>query len=216
MPILPAPRTPTRLNSILRSSSPHGVISSLLTPQSGCRGRRFAVRLSERRTQFGGEKRHRRTLEQTDDRQGLFQLFLDHGNHLDGSERRSARLEEVVVHADSRPAQNLSPYVRKRRFQRAARCYVHCGMERLLPEPVFLNGLCKPVDVVQVLANPLQALGPVSDTECQMPARGREFFRVDGCRYLVRDRRLFVGIVFDGLPERSAGKIQDVPASFRY
>ena len=68
-------------------------------------------------------------------------------------------------------------------------------MERLLPEPVFLNGPCKPVDVVQVLPNPLQALGPVSGTECQCRA-GREFFRVDGCRHLVPDRRLLVRIVF--------------------
>ena len=42
--------------------------------------------LQSARTQFGGEKCHGRALEQTDDRQGLFQLFLDHGNHLDGPE----------------------------------------------------------------------------------------------------------------------------------
>jgi len=38
----------------------------------------------------------------------------------------------------------------------------------LLPEPVFLNGLYKPVDVVQVLPDPLQALGPVTGAECKI------------------------------------------------
>ena len=71
---------------------------------------------------------------------------------------------------DLRPAQDLSPYVRKRRFQRAARCHVRGGMERLLPEAVFLNGLCKPVDVVQVLPDSLQALR--AGQRHRMPMRG--------------------------------------------
>src|SRR5207302_10892515 len=110
------------------------------------------------------------------------------------SERPYARLKEVIVPPDSRSAQNLAPDVHKRRFQPAARCSVHRGRKRLLPEPIFLNSLCKPVDVVQAVSNLLQALGSVSDTKCQSRA-GREFFRVDVCRQLVPDRRRCVWIV---------------------
>src|SRR5258706_10062440 len=68
-------------------------------------------------------------------------------------------------------------------------------MEWLIPEQVFLNGLRKPVDVVQALPDPLQALGPVSDAECQCRA-GRTFFWVYCCWRLPPDRRLFVRAVF--------------------
>src|SRR5438445_13088448 len=144
MPMLPAPRTPIFWNLMLGSVRPPRHITSPLTPQSGPRRGGADLNLPGRRTQFGGEKCHRRTLEQTDDGQILFEFLLDHGNHLDGSEGRSARFKEVIVHPDSRPAQYLLPYVGERDFQRVARCDVHpvILMKRLLPEPVLLNGLC--------------------------------------------------------------------------
>src|SRR4030095_734992 len=195
MPILPAPRTPTVLNSMLRSSSSLGVISSLLTPMSGRHRRGFSWCLSRRRIQFGRKQRNRRALEQADNRQGMAQLLLDHSNHLDGSERRPACLEEVFVHPDARPAQHLFPYARKRRFRRAAGRYVGTGSKWLLAEPVFLDRLRKSLDVAQILRNLLQALRLLRDTECQSGAR-RWFFTVHGRRLLALHRRALVWTVF--------------------
>src|SRR5256885_16886523 len=108
--MFPAPRTPIRLNSTLRSLPPHDVPSPL-TPQRGPSGGGSAIGLAGGRTQFGGEEGHGRTLEQADDRQILLELLFDRGNQLDGLERRAAPLEEVVVHPDARSAQHPLPNV---------------------------------------------------------------------------------------------------------
>src|SRR2546428_1227044 len=98
MPMFPAPRTPTRLNSTLRSLPPHDVPAPL-TPQRGPGGGGSAVGVARGRTQFGGEEGHRRTLEQGDGGQILLELLFGRGKQLDGPPRRRAHPEEVVVHS---------------------------------------------------------------------------------------------------------------------
>src|SRR5882724_12459147 len=164
MPMFPAPSTPIRLNSMLRSLPPHDVPAPL-TPQSGPSGGGSAVGVAGDPAQFGGEEGHGRTLEQADDGQILLELLFDRGNQLDCLQRRTAHLEEVLVRPDARPAQDALPNVQQRGLQRAGRCDVLRCLERLIPEPVCLDGLSKPLDVAQTFGNPLHGLRPFGNAE---------------------------------------------------
>src|SRR2546428_13394985 len=122
MPMFPAPRTPTRLNSTLRSLPPHDVPAPL-TPQRGPGGGGSAVGLARGRTQFGGEEGHGRTLEQGDDGQILLELLFDRGNNADAPQPRAAHLKEVLVHSHARPTEDSFPDCHHLHLHRASAWY---------------------------------------------------------------------------------------------
>src|SRR6266513_2226654 len=76
MPMFSVPTSPIVpfRSSMLRSMLPRHLVTSALAPQGGLCSRGPDADLSGLLVQFGGEKRHRGALEQTDDRQSLFQF----------------------------------------------------------------------------------------------------------------------------------------------
>src|SRR5438309_1971963 len=112
-PMLPAPMTPIALNSML-CRLPGELAAPALPPEQGRgdAGRRFGTR----RAEAGCEKPHRRALEETHYGESLVQLPLDRGDYQYRPEGAAARVEEVVVDAEPRPAEDLPPDVRERRF----------------------------------------------------------------------------------------------------
>src|SRR2546429_350855 len=117
MPMFPAPRTPTRLNSTLRSLPPHDVPAPL-PPQRGPGGGGFA--------------------------------------------------RGAAPGAGGRP----------------------------VPEPICLDGVCKPLDVAQALGDPLRGLRPIRALEAS-PWSGRAWVRGAWRRRLRLGLRRFVRVVLE-------------------
>src|SRR5258705_10489273 len=102
-PIFPAPRTPIRWKSILRSVPPGWVTTSPLASSCRARNSGLNIRVFSGSAQFPGKKCHRRALEESNNRQIQLEFFLDPGNHLDSSKRGPPHFKEVIVETNSWP-----------------------------------------------------------------------------------------------------------------
>jgi hypothetical protein len=86
------------------------------------------------------------------------QLLPDHGDHLDRLQGSSAHLKKIDVQSDSRPTQDLSPYIDQSGFNAVRRLWFRHAVKTLGAEPELIDRFCNPADVVQLFPNLLQVL----------------------------------------------------------
>jgi hypothetical protein len=86
------------------------------------------------------------------------QLLPDHGYHLDRLQGSSAHLKKIDVQSDSRPTQDLPPYIYERGFNTVRWLWFRHALKTLCAEPELIDRFSNPVDVVQFFPNPLQVL----------------------------------------------------------
>ena len=86
------------------------------------------------------------------------QLLPDHGYHLDRLQGSSAHLKKIDVQSDSRPTQDLSPYIDQSGFNTVRWLWLRRAVKTLGAEPELIDRFSNPADLVQFFPNPLQLL----------------------------------------------------------
>jgi hypothetical protein len=86
------------------------------------------------------------------------QLLPDHGYHLDRLQGSSAHLKKIDVQSDSRPTQDLCPYIDQSGFNTVRWLWFRHAVKTLGAEPELIDRFSNPADVIQLFPNPLQVL----------------------------------------------------------